>query len=72
MLILIEPDMIQQETRANCHTSKQKDNQHPDGDFVKNFSVVDALCVILFAFWFCCTSTIAVLTGARRITFTLN
>lgn len=44
----------------------------PDGDLVKDLGILSGLFIILFAFWFFCISTIAVATGIRRMTFTLN
>ncbi|KAL5406541.1 hypothetical protein PMIN06_012377 [Paraphaeosphaeria minitans] len=44
----------------------------PDGDLIKNLGVLAGLFIILFAFWFCCISTVAVLAGVRRMSFTLN
>lgn len=44
----------------------------PDGDLIKNLGILAGLFIILFAFWFCCISTVAVLAGIRQMTFTLN
>lgn len=44
----------------------------PDGDFLKNLGVASGLFVILFSLWFCCISTVAVVSGIRRMSFTLN
>ena len=44
----------------------------PDGDLIKNLGILSGLFIILFSFWFFCISTIAVITGLRRMTFTLN
>jgi len=39
---------------------------------VKVVGILSGLFVILFAFWFFCISTVAVIAGVRRMTFTLN
>jgi tellurite resistance protein TehA-like permease len=44
----------------------------PDGDLIKNLGILAGLFIILFAFWFFCISTVAVLAGVRRMSFTLN
>ncbi|KAJ4356402.1 uncharacterized protein N0V89_004435 [Didymosphaeria variabile] len=44
----------------------------PDGDLIKTLGILCGLFIILFAFWFFCISTIAVIAGLRRMTFTLN
>lgn len=44
----------------------------PDGDLVKGLGVLSGLFIILFAFWFFCISTVAVITGLREMKFTLN
>lgn len=44
----------------------------PDGDLIKNLGILAGLFIILFAFWFCCISTVAVLAGVRKMSFTLN
>ena len=43
-----------------------------DGHVVKVFGIVSGTFVLLFAFWFFCISTVAVITGIRRMDFTLN
>jgi len=44
----------------------------PDGDTIKLLGIVGGLFIIIFAFWFFCISTIAVIAGSRRMSFTLN
>ena len=44
----------------------------PVGDIVKIVGVLCGLFVILFAFWFFCMSTVAVLAGVKQMEFTLN
>lgn len=44
----------------------------PDGDIVKIIGIVSGTFVIIFAFWFFCISTVAVVAGIKRMTFTLN
>ncbi|KAF1969678.1 hypothetical protein BU23DRAFT_582565 [Bimuria novae-zelandiae CBS 107.79] len=44
----------------------------PDGDLIRNLGIISGLFIILFSFWFFCISTVAVLTGIRRMSFTLN
>ncbi|PNS19710.1 hypothetical protein CAC42_7554 [Sphaceloma murrayae] len=44
----------------------------PVGDVAKIMATLSGLFVILFAFWFFCMSTVAVLAGVRKMTFTLN
>ncbi|KAF1996481.1 hypothetical protein P154DRAFT_525599 [Amniculicola lignicola CBS 123094] len=44
----------------------------PDGNFIKNLGVMAGFFLILFSFWFFCVSSVAVLTGVRRMSFTLN
>lgn len=39
---------------------------------VQGIGIVSGFFIILFAFWFFCITTIAVLFGLRRMTFTLN
>lgn len=43
-----------------------------DGAIIRNLGIISGLFVILFAFWFFCISTLSVITGVRRMTFTLN
>ncbi|KAM0716473.1 hypothetical protein Q7P37_007918 [Cladosporium fusiforme] len=47
-------------------------NPTPDGDVVRVIGTMAGIFVVLFAFWFFCISTVAVLAGARRMAFTLN
>lgn len=44
----------------------------PDGYIIKDVGILSGLFIILFSFWFFCISTIAVVTGLRRMSFTLN
>lgn len=44
----------------------------PDGDLIKNLGILSGLFIILFSFWFFCISTVAVVAGVRRMSFTLN
>lgn len=44
----------------------------PDGDLLKGLGIISGLFIILFSFWFFCISTIAVIAGIRRMSFTLN
>lgn len=44
----------------------------PASDIVKVVGILSGTFLILFSFWFFCVSTIAVLAGVRRMTFTLN
>ncbi|KAH6614153.1 voltage-dependent anion channel [Boeremia exigua] len=43
-----------------------------DGDIVRIFGIMSGLFVILFAYWFFFITTVAVLAGVRRMTFSLN
>ncbi|KAF2685231.1 hypothetical protein K458DRAFT_365518 [Lentithecium fluviatile CBS 122367] len=43
-----------------------------DGEIIKIVGILSGLFIVLFAFWFFCISTIAVIAGARHMTFTLN
>lgn len=43
-----------------------------DGEVVKLVGILSGTFVFLFAFWFFCISAIAVIAGARSMTFTLN
>ncbi|CAK3967771.1 Malic acid transport [Lecanosticta acicola] len=53
---------------ANAFTS----NNYHDGDIVKVIGIMAGVFIIIFAFWFFCVSTVAVLAGIRRMHFTLN
>jgi len=44
----------------------------PAGEFAEVIGIISGTFVILFAVWFCCISSIAVIMGIRRMTFTLN
>lgn len=43
-----------------------------DGQVVKVFGTIAGGFTLLFGFWFFCISTVAVITGIRRMSFTLN
>ena len=43
-----------------------------DGDIVRIFGIMSGLFIILFAYWFFFITTVAVLAGVRRMSFTLN
>jgi C4-dicarboxylate transporter/malic acid transport protein len=42
------------------------------GETARVVGILAGMFVILFAGWFCCISTVAVLAGSRRMSFTLN
>ncbi|KAF2732386.1 hypothetical protein EJ04DRAFT_338831 [Polyplosphaeria fusca] len=44
----------------------------PDGELIKSLGVLSGLFIIMFSFWFFCISSVAVITGLRRMSFTLN
>lgn len=44
----------------------------PVPDIIKVIGIMAGIFIILFAFWFFCISTVAVVYGARRMSFTLN
>lgn len=44
----------------------------PDGDIVKVLGIVSGIFVVIFAFWFFCISTMSVIGGIKRMSFTLN
>jgi len=44
----------------------------PVGDVIKIFGILCGFFVVLFAFWFFCVSTISVLQGIKKMSFTLN
>ncbi|KAI5367880.1 Putative transporter protein SLAC1/Mae1/ Ssu1/TehA [Septoria linicola] len=47
-------------------------SQLPDGDIVRVLGIVSGLFIVTFAFWFFCITTIAVIAGVKRMSFTLN
>ncbi|SMQ51865.1 unnamed protein product [Zymoseptoria tritici ST99CH_1A5] len=47
-------------------------NNIADGDVVRIVGIMAGTFIIIFAFWFFCISTVAVISGVRRMTFTLN
>lgn len=47
-------------------------NSVDDGDIIKTMGIVAGIFVIIFAFWFFCVSTVAVVAGIRKMSFTLN
>lgn len=44
----------------------------PDGDTIRLLGIMAGIFIIIFAFWFFCISTVAVIAGSRRMSFTLN
>lgn len=48
------------------------DSSFADGEVVKILGILSGTFVLLFSFWFFCISSIAVIAGAKRMTFTLN
>lgn len=44
----------------------------PDGEIVRIIGIASGLFLILFAYWFFLVTTIAVVVGARRMSFSLN
>ncbi|TKA31414.1 hypothetical protein B0A50_02260 [Salinomyces thailandicus] len=44
----------------------------PDGDIVEAACIIAGVFILLFSFWFFCISTVAVVSGLRQMTFTLN
>ncbi|KAI8942426.1 hypothetical protein NX059_000498 [Plenodomus lindquistii] len=44
----------------------------PDGEVVRILGIMSGLFIILFAYWFFFITTVAVLAGIRRMSFTLN
>jgi tellurite resistance protein TehA-like permease len=44
----------------------------PDGEIVRIFGIMSGLFIILFAYWFFFITTIAVIAGVRRMSFSLN
>ncbi|KAK5138185.1 hypothetical protein LTR08_004880 [Meristemomyces frigidus] len=44
----------------------------PDGDIVSIIGTISGIFLVLFAFWFFCISTVAVVAGIKRMAFTLN
>jgi tellurite resistance protein TehA-like permease len=44
----------------------------PDGEIVRIFGIMSGLFIILFAYWFFFITTIAVLSGIRKMSFSLN
>lgn len=59
------PDVL---TSSFLNTS----NAYPPAEFVRILGIFAGIFVILLAFWFFCISTIAVLAGILRMSFTLN
>lgn len=54
------------------YTDAFTQNPTPDGDIVRVIGTMAGIFVLLFAFWFFCISSVAVIAGLRRMTFTLN
>ncbi|KNG51721.1 malic acid transporter [Stemphylium lycopersici] len=44
----------------------------PDGEIVRIIGIASGLFIILFAYWFFFVTTIAVIVGSRRMSFSLN
>lgn len=44
----------------------------PDGDIVRVMGILAGIFIVIFAFWFFCISTVAVISGLKQMTFTLN
>jgi len=53
------------------HDAFNQDNV-PDGDTIRLLGIMAGIFIIIFAFWFFCISTVAVIAGSRRMSFTLN
>jgi len=47
-------------------------NGLPDGDTVRLIGILAGTFIVIFAFWFFCISTVAVISGIKRMSFTLN
>ncbi|KAK4625541.1 Malic acid transport protein [Fulvia fulva] len=47
-------------------------NNLDDGSFVKILGIMAGTFIIIFAFWFFCISTVSVVAGIRKMSFTLN
>lgn len=43
-----------------------------DGNIVRALGIMAGIFIVIFAFWFFCISTVAVVAGLRRMSFTLN
>ncbi|RMZ12895.1 hypothetical protein D0862_02515 [Hortaea werneckii] len=43
-----------------------------DGNIVRALGIMAGIFIVIFAFWFFCISTVAVIAGLRRMSFTLN
>lgn len=48
------------------------DSPVADGDIVRILGILAGLFILLFAYWFFCVTTIAVLFGIRKMHFSLN
>ncbi|TFK98529.1 voltage-dependent anion channel [Pterulicium gracile] len=44
----------------------------PDGSIIRLLGVLSGTFIVIFAFWFFCVSTIAVVRGVKKMSFTLN
>ncbi|KAF1829439.1 hypothetical protein BDW02DRAFT_651345 [Decorospora gaudefroyi] len=44
----------------------------PDGEIVRIMGIMSGLFIILFAYWFFIVTTVAVIVGSRRMSFSLN
>jgi tellurite resistance protein TehA-like permease len=47
-------------------------NGIPDGETIRLIGILAGTFIIIFAFWFFCISTVAVISGVKRMSFTLN
>ncbi|KAF2129434.1 C4-dicarboxylate transporter/malic acid transport protein-like protein [Dothidotthia symphoricarpi CBS 119687] len=47
-------------------------NAIPDGDVIRIMGIMSGLFIILFAYWFFAITTVAVLAGVRKMSFSLN
>lgn len=54
------------------YTDAFTQNPTPDGDVVRVIGTMAGIFIVIFAFWFFMISTVAVVAGIRRMTFTLN
>jgi C4-dicarboxylate transporter/malic acid transport protein len=54
------------------YTDAFTQNAIPDGDIVRVIGTMAGIFVILFAFWFFCISSVAVIAGLNKMSFTLN
>ena len=43
-----------------------------DGEILRVIGAIAGIFILIFAFWFFCISTVAVVMGVRKMSFTLN